>query len=211
MYTLDAQEARKADQAGGMINEIGKYVGVFTQAEDIKAKTGTRGVALTFQSNSGQKARLSLYTVKPDGEKIMGHQALMAIMTCLKLRSIKPVAGAVSQWDRDANAEVSRPAQVFPELTQKPIGVLLETEDYLKQNGDIGTRMVLKNVFQANTELTATEILDTKTQPAQLPILVASLRHRAIKNHKPRPAGHAPATAVGGGSGFDDMDDDIPF
>jgi hypothetical protein len=82
MYNLDPTAARKADQTGNRIDEIGKYVGTFTQAEDITAGTGTKGVALRFESN-GQTANLSLYTTKANGDQIMGYQALMAIMTCM--------------------------------------------------------------------------------------------------------------------------------
>ena len=76
--------------------------------------------------------------------------------------------------------------------------------------GDQRTRMVITGVFQANTELTASEILDKKTKPEQLGKLVARLRHRPLKgakqaNHDGPPPGH-PAH---GGGGFDE--DSIPF
>jgi biotin-(acetyl-CoA carboxylase) ligase len=208
MYQLDTQEARKADSTGGMISEIGKYIGTFTQAVDVTARTGTKGVALNFQSNAGQKARLSIYTMKTDGEKLMGYQALMAIMTCLKLRQIVDKEGVAMKWDNDSKSEVSVQAVIFPELCNKPIGVLLETEDYIKNDGGTGTRMVLRGIFQAETELTATEILDKKTKPEQLEKMVISLRHRPVKGAKPMPARqHAPAAAAG--ADFDDGD--IPF
>lgn len=211
MYALDANEARKADQTGNRINEIGKYVGTFTQAEDITAGTGTKGVALRFEA-SGQTANLSLYTIKSDGEKIMGFQALMAIMTCMGLRNIEPKPGTVKAWDNNTNTEITKQASTFPDLVGKPIGLLLETEDYPKNSGGTGTRMVIAGIFQAKTELTAGEILDRKTTPELLTKMVARLRHRPVKGSKPA-AGRtaAPASAGGGGSGFDDMDDDIPF
>jgi hypothetical protein len=207
MYALDANTARKADQTGNRITEIGKYVGTFTQAEDIAASTGTRGVALRFESN-GQQANLSLYTKKADGTELMGLQALMAIMTCLRLRNIKPQPGQVKHWDNDARKEVTKAGQVFPDLCGKPIGLLLETEDYTKTDGGTGTRMVIAGIFQADTELTATEILDQKTAPEQLEKMIARLKHRPVKGAK-QPASRQAAPA--GGSGFDDMDDDIPF
>lgn len=207
MYELDQNAARKADQTGSMIKELGKYIGRFTQAEDITAPKGTKGVAFRFEARDGRKAQLSLYTVMANGDKIMGYETLMAIMTCLSLRNIKPVPGTVTYWDNEARAEASRPGKVFHELCGKDIGLLLETEDYTKQDGNIGTRMVLKAAFQATTELTATEILDRKTQPEQLEKMVLSLRHRPIKSSKPT----RQATPAGGGSGLDDMDDDIPF
>jgi hypothetical protein len=205
MYNLDPIAARKADQGGNRIDSIGKYVGVLTQAVDITASTGTKGVALRFES-SGQTANLSLYTAKANGEHIMGYQALMAIMACMKVRSIEPRPGTFKRWDNDARKEVTVQGQVFSDLCNKPIGLLLETEDYAKRDGGIGTRMVLAGIFQADTELTASEILDRKTTPEQLAKMVARLRHRPVKGVR------TPATApAAAGPGFDDMDDDIPF
>jgi hypothetical protein len=207
MYALDTAEARKADQTGTSIREMGKYVGKFIQAEDITASTGTKGIALTFEAN-GQKARFSLYTKRSNGETIMGFQALMAIMACMGLRNITPQAGTITFWDNEAKADKTKPGTVFPELCAKPIGVLLETEDYINRNGETRTRMVFAGTFQAGTDLTASEILDRKTKPEQLEKMVAYLRHRPAK---PARGASAPAAARAAPSGFDDMDDDIPF
>lgn len=216
MYTLDVQAARHADTAGATIKEIGKYVGEFIQAKDVVTKKGGRGIEFIFKSQGGQKANLAIYTTGANGDRYQGYDALMAIMTCLQLRGIKPAPGKVTRYDFEAKKEVVEDGIVFPDL-HKPIGVLLETEDYEKKDGSIGTRMVLKNVFQPSTELTASEILDKKTQPELLAKMVEGLRHRPLKGARqpaPRqddgfggpPAGH-PAS-----SGFDEMDDgSIPF
>lgn len=210
MYALDTQEARKADTQGNQIKELGKYIGSITQAEDITAKSGTKGVTLNFTSNSGQKTRVSIYTVKADGTKLSGNSMINALMACLSLRDIAPKPGKVTHYDYDAKQDVVVDGSVFPELC-KPVGVLLETEDYLKNDGvNVGTRMVLRGVFQANTELTASEILDKKTKPEQIEKMVAFLRHRPLKDAKPQ-AERQHSQGGGGGSGFDDMDDDIPF
>lgn len=212
MYTLDPQAARKADITGGMITEIGKYVGTFTQAVDITASTGTKGIALAFQTTAGQKARLSLYTLKSDGEKLMGFQALSAIMTCLSLRQLSPKPGTYLKWNSETKTDDKVQGEVFPDLCNKPIGVLLETEDYPKGDGGTGTRMVLKGLFQANTELTASEILDKKTVPEQLPRMVQALRHRPVRGAAKHPAPQRQSAPANGGSGFDDFDsDEIPF
>lgn len=208
MYALDATEARKADSTGNTIREMGKYAGKFTQAEDITASTGTKGVALTFEAN-GQKTRFSLYTKRSNGETIMGFQALMAIMACLGLRNITPQQGTITFWDNDAKAEKTKQGTVFPELCNKPIGVLLETEDYLNKSGETRTRMVFAGAFQAATELTASEILDRKTKPEQLAKMVAHLRHRRpIKGEK---ASSAQAQSGGGSPMSLDDFDEIPF
>jgi hypothetical protein len=76
--------------------------------------------------------------------------------------------------------------------------------------------MVLKNVFQPGTELTASEILDKKTQPVVLAKMVEGLRHRPLKGARPTPqrtaetAGGPPAGHPAS-SGFDGMGDDIPW
>ena len=217
MYQLDVQAARHADTAGATIKEIGKYVGEFVQAKDVVTKKGGRGIEFIFKSQGGQKANLAIYTTGANGDRYQGYDALMAIMTCLQLRGIKPAPGKVTRYDFDTKKEVTEDGTVFPDL-HKPIGVLLETEDYEKKDLSIGTRMVLKNVFQPSTELTASEILDKKTRPELLAKMVEGLRHRPLKGARqpaPRqddgfggpPAGH-PAS-----SGFDGMDDgsDIPF
>ena len=191
-------------------------MGEFIQAKDVVTKKGGRGIEFIFKSQGGQKANLAIYTTGANGDRYQGYDALMAIMTCLQLRGIKPAPGKVTRYDFEAKKEVVEDGTVFPDL-HKPIGVLLEAEDYEKKDGSIGTRMVLKNVFQPGTELTASEILDKKTQPELLAKMVEGLRHRPLKGARqpaPRqddgfggpPAGH-PAS-----SGFDEMDDgSIPF
>jgi len=209
MYALDTTAARKADSLGGSIKEIGKYVGIFTQAEDIVSDSGTKGIALSFDAN-GQKTRISLYTIMSDGKKIMGYDMVMAIMTCLRVKNMNPVPGRVKSWSYETNSEVEKQGNVFPELCNKQIGLLLETEDYLSKKQEVKTRMVLKGVFEASTELTASEILDKKTLPEQLPKMVALLRHRPLKGTKV-PAKSYATTDNEPPSNFDDMGDDIPF
>lgn len=219
MYSLDTQAARQADTAGATIKEIGKYIGEFVQAQDIKTKKGGRGVSFIFKSQAGQKANIAIYTTGANGDRYQGYDALMAIMTCMQLRSIKPAPGKVTRYDFDSKKEVVEDGTVFPEL-HKTIGVLLETEDYEKQDGSVGTRMVLKNVFQPSTELTASEILDKKTQPGMLAKMVEGLRHRPLKGRANAQAPQHQDDGFGGppaghpaSSGFDGMDDgsDIPF
>lgn len=206
MYALDVLEARKADTQGNQIKELGKYIGTITQAENITAKTGTRGIALSFTSNSGQKTKVSIYTLKADGTKIGGFSMLSALMTCLQVKNIAPKPGKVTRYDFESKAEVIEDGSVFTELC-KPVGLLLETEDFQKQDGSTGTRMVLRGVFQATTELTASEILDRKTVPEALPKMVAALRHHPLNAAKAAPS----RKHESGAGGFSDMDDDIPF
>lgn len=210
MYSLDTNEARKADTQGNQIKEIGKYVGAITQAEDITAKTGTKGIALSFTASSGQKTKLSIYTMKPNGEKIGGFAMLNAMMTCMKLRTISPKTGTVTAYDYDTKKEVQKEGNIFPDLC-KPIGLLLETEDFAKQDGSTGTRMLLRGVFQPDTELTASEILDRKTVPEALPKMVAALRHHPLKAVRPTATRHHGGAMPDDQFFGEDEDSSIPF
>lgn len=210
-YELDTQQARKADQRGAFINDTGKYVGKIIRAEEITTDKGTKGIDFAFKAEGGQQARFALYTEKGDGSRIsIGHAFVMALMTCLKVRSINATKMMVKKWDDQAKAEVDAHAMCFADLMNKDIGVLLESEEYAKNNGDTGKRMVLAGVFQAGTELTASEVLDKKTTPEQLPKMVAMLRDRPLKAS--RPAGRSGTSQPrASGTSFDDMDDDVTF
>lgn len=205
-----AQAARKADAGGGSIKEMGKYVGAFAQAKNVTTKKGGRGIEFIFKADNGQVAKFAIYTQSATGEQYQGYEALMAIMACMGLRGIKPVDGVALKYDYDLKKDVEEEASIFPELC-KPIGVLLETEDYEKQNGNVATRMVLKNVFRAADELTASEILDRKTHPEQLARMVEALRHRPLKSTPaPQYQEQPTRTAPMPDPAFDDGDD-IPF
>lgn len=205
-----AQAARKADAGGGAIKEMGKYVGAFTQAKNVTTKKGGRGIEFIFKADNGQTAKFAIYTQSATGEQYQGYEALMAIMACMGLRSIKPVDGIALKYDFDQRKDVEEEASIFPDLC-KPMGVLLETEDYEKQNGNVATRMVLKNVFRAADELTASEILDRKTQPLQLVRMIEGLRHRPVKNAPAQLYQEQPTrTAPTPDPSFDDGGD-IPF
>lgn len=213
MYTLDMDNARKADQRGGSINETGKYVGRFTRAEDIATDKGTKGVDFSFVADDGRRCRFALYTIKADGSRIgIGHGYLMALMTCLKLRELKPQPMMVKKWDNEANAEVDTRAPCFADLMNKPVGLLLEAEEYEKRDGGIGTRMVLAGVFDAATELTASEILDRRVKPEQLAKIIATLRDRPLKPaRKPSAAGHRPRADAWDAGSAGDMGPECPF
>ena len=208
MYQLDTNQARAADHRGGFITETGKYIGTFLRAEQITSQGGTKGIDFTFKAGDGRSCRFALYTDKADGSQIkIGRNFVMALLTCLKLREITAAATKVKKWDADANAEIEVSAPCFAALMNKPIGVLLEAEEYEKRDGAIGKRMVLAGVFQADTELTAGEILDRKAVPAQLGKIVDTLRDRPLRVGK-RPS-QSPSSPAG--TSFDDMDSDIPF
>lgn len=209
-YSLDAKQARSAEYTGSRIDETGKYIGKFTRAEDIKAKTGAVGVEFDFEANDGRKCRLSLYTKNKDGAAIFGGNMLMAIMTCMKVKDIQSAPATVKKYVFETKKEETITAPVYAALHNKPIGLLLQAEEYEKTDGSgSGWKMNIAGSFDASTELTASEILDKIVKPEKLAKMVAVLRDKLLKGGKPKLA--QTVGAPNGKDPFDDMDDDIPF
>lgn len=206
-YTLDAAAAKKADVVFSKIEEKGKYLGTFTRAEAITAKSGAKGVEFSFKSDAGASADyLTIYTHKSDGTTISGYNLLMAIMTCLRVRNLKPEAGEVEKYDSGSGQRAKVQAMLFKELMGKPIGLLLNMEEYEKAKGGTAWKPAIVAPFDKD-EFTASEILSQAKQPETLGKMVQGLRDRPLKN-KPASTGGQPAAAD---NGFSDMGDDIPW
>lgn len=212
MYTLNTEAAKKADVIGAYISETGKYVGTFVRAEKlVSAKAGTDGIGFTFKDDTGRECRFDVWTQKQNGEALSGLNQINAMMACLMRRALTESTQTVKKWDN--GAEVTMPAPCFAELMNTKIGLLLRSEEYEKmkdgqKTGERGWRMGLFAVFQADTELMASEVLARKTQPEQLAKVVGMLADKPLK------AGPARAASSGGRGASDvpaHFDDDVPF
>lgn len=160
-YNLDTEAAKQADSGSGRITETGQYTGKFTVAKKVLSKKGTQGIEFSFLADSGQSADyLSMWTVNHAGEHIYGFKQLMALMTCLKVRGIDSSTGTVEEYDRDSQSMVKKQAEVYTALMNKPIGVLLQMEEYEKKDGTVGTKAAFAGFFDAETQQVATEILE---------------------------------------------------
>lgn len=211
MYNLDTSAANKADQTGKFIKETGKYIGKFTKAEDLTAKSGTKGIGFTFESNDGQEVSFSVYTIKSDGDKLSGFNTLNAVMACMKLRSIaNPVVSTATKYDFTEKKDVQYQAPLFLDLMNKQIGVIFQSCEYEKQtegvnNGTYAWKIELQGAFEAATELTASEILSGKTKPELLANMISRLVDRPLKNK-----GNQATSGQSQARTLADMDD-IPF
>lgn len=211
---LDTGSAKAADSISSVIRESGKYIGTITRAEKLVSKGGTKGLGLSFKASDGSTAEyLDIYFEKHDGEALAGAKAVNAILACLKLREAKEGRIRFERWNRDERRREPVEANGYPDLMGKRIGLLLQKEVSTHQTTRVDVeRMVVFGVFSADTELTASEILEGRTNPERLAKMVEALAARPIRDsrekgrgNQARPANTAPST------GFDDMDDDIPF
>lgn len=207
MYALNTEAAKAADSTGNRISERGKYTGRFTRAQHIESeKTGTKGIDFDFEASNGQKARFSIYTVKSDGTQIYGYKQLMAIMTVLKLRNLAaPQLLRATVYDFDAGQEVERDVHQFAELLDKPIGLLFSMEEYKEGKW----RPNLAGIFDAETELVASEILERKTQPLTLPKMVERLRDKPLQGQAS--TNYSNGNRAAQEAAWDDDPSEIPF
>ncbi len=207
-YTRDDQLATQAEgPSGTRIEASGAYTGRLTLAKERTAKTGTKGLEFTFESDQGQQARfLSLWVTRANGDKIeYGYGLLSALMTCLDLKSIESTPATLDEWHADTGQWLPTQVEVFESLMHKPIGLLLQREERTWE-GRTQVSMRIVEFFDPRDRRTAAEILAGTRDAQALDRLSANLREAVVRPYTP-PAGSAPSSA-----GFADLaDDDIPF
>lgn len=197
MYSYDAQAAHDADNNSGprYISETGAYTGKIVKAIAKKTSKGGDQVTIAFESDQGQKSDyLTLQTQSQSGEKYFGYGILMSILRCAGVRAV------TLKKLNDKESEL-------PELSGKPVGLVLQATEYQKTDGSIAEKMEPVAAFQASTRKMSVE-LDENKPAAQLEKLLANLPPlRKLKNVKSAPQSYDNGPAPT--SGF--QDDDIPF
>ena len=216
MLTFDAKEAARADQIASSITEPGKYIGTITRAEKLNSTKGTQGLGLSFKADDGSTADyLDLYTVNAHGETLPSMKVVQAMMGCLQMRSAQEGPIKCSKWNKDARQREEVTVPGYPEMMGKRIGLLLQKTLETDQNGADRERIQIFGVFQADTELTVSEILARKTTPETLPKMIQYLEAHPVRDNRknkgaaPQQSYQTPAQQNGGG--FADFSDDVPF
>lgn len=201
-YALNAQDARAAE-GSPRITDTGAYTGTFTKALAVKSNAGTVGIEFEFEDSTTKATAdfLTVYTHKADGTPVFGNKVISALMTCLKIREFSDAVGTVDIWDSAQKKKVPQQAQVYPDLMNRPIGVVLQAEEYFTSSGEPRMRMVLAGFFEASTRLMATEILDKKATPQQLDRMLSGLPQVRRTRQQPVQQAAAPDTSAS----------DIPF
>lgn len=223
MYTIDATAAREAENFSSYLAETGKYKGKFIRAEKlVSTNKGTHGVGFTFESDSKQTTRFDIWTMNAQGEHLMGFKTINAIMACMKIKNVAEVKGEVDRYDYETKQTHKVQAEVFPELVNRPIGLVLQKNEYEKmregrKTGETGWRLELTAPFEAATEFTAAEIMDRATQPKKLASIMSSIADRPLKNRPAAQANHPsndysePPAGHPANGGFSSPDEDIPY
>lgn len=217
-YNLDANKARQSESGGKFIKDAGKYVGQFTRAEKIVSKGGAMGIEFDFTDGS-KSCTVTIWTHGKDGSELFGLNAISALMTVMRLKTMSETAQMVKKYDYTAKAVKESQCMVYADLMNKPVGVVIQMEQYLNGTGELRVKPAFFCFFDAKSELIATEILDRVVAPKELEQKVAyvmdypekelSKKDKAKLTERAREMHYTPqqAPAISG----DSFDDDIPF
>jgi hypothetical protein len=225
-YTRDDQLAVQPEtNVGSRIETSGAYVGHFTLAKERTAKTGTKGIEFNFEAEDGRIARyLTLWLTRANGEKIeYPYSLLSALMACLNVKNVETTSSMVDEWSAAASMMMPTEAQIFPELMNKPIGVLLQREERLWE-GKTFVSMKIAQFYDPSDRSTPAEIMSGSRAGQALDKLVGNLRESVVRTDAPSadtypgsvvstPAAATTPAAAGASTGaFADIsDDDVPF
>lgn len=210
-YQLNVEAAKQADIINSRIDTRGKYLGMLTRAEPIKSKKGSQGVDMSFKADTGATADyLTIWTHNADGKQLQGFNALMAIMTCMRVKSLKAEVGEIEKYDQDQQKRVNVSTPIFKELMNKPFGLVLHMEEYEKTAGGTAWKPAISGVFDKD-EFTASEILNKSKEPGTLNKMLDALRDRPLKAGGQANKQSAPSSIAPDSGPFSDMADDIPF
>lgn len=187
-YTYDESAAGHADDFVNRIDQSAAFVGQFKRAEALKsARTGTEGIRFEFDAPGEGGCRFDIYTVKQDGTKLKGFNQVMAMMTCMGIRSgLETSPGKVQKYIDGEMQEVD--GEVFTQLLGKDIGLVLQREDYTNETSHKDSyRMNLSGVFHAKSRLMASEIREHKTEPLKLARALRGLKNIDSRVHASEP------------------------
>lgn len=210
-YTLNTEAAKQADNMFSKIEEKGAYLGIFTRAEKVTSKKGSKGVDFSFKADTGATADyLTIWTHNGEGKQLQGFNALQAIMTCLKVRELSSVVGEVEKYDNELKQRVKVDVPLFRELMNKPVGLLLHMEQYEKTAGGTAWKPAISAPYAVDG-FTASEILNKAKEATTMEKMLSALRDRPLKTQTAPTSDHG-YERTPSNDGFDPLGgDDIPF
>lgn len=146
VFQYNQQQAVDGSAGGGQyITESCVVRGFIEQAKWVTARSGSLGLELTFESETGQKANyLTIYYQKADGSvNSVGRDQIQALM-------------GVTQAQQLTQAQKGSD-MIAPELTNKPVQLALERENRIKSDGNEGFGFQIKCFMSAKTGQTVAE------------------------------------------------------
>lgn len=188
-YEYDDDAAGHADDFANRLDATGMYIGKFTKAESLVTSKGSKGIRFEVEVPGAGKASFSLYTEKEDGSRIFGFNMVQGMMYLFGLKTLKAVPGKVQQYDEDLGKSVEVDGEVYPDLLNKNIGIVLQKELTSRKDGKDSYRMNLALLFHPDSKFTVSELKDRKAHPEKLEKLLKGLKDKDSREKRaPEPA-----------------------
>ncbi|MBF7687042.1 hypothetical protein [Acinetobacter rathckeae] len=192
-FNFNQDAAKKAD-GGGRIDQTGKYAGKISHVEFVTSNSGkkTQGLEFHFIADNDATTSFTIWTHQADGTPIFGFDKVNALLACAQIQTLTPTNRTLEKYSYDAGGKVKQPCTVAPELDNKPIGLLLQRENYQNQNGEWRYQMNFYAAFQYGTDFMAAEILDRAIKPLALEkvlnrlINVGDATRKSNNNNRPQ-------------------------
>lgn len=205
-YDYDPEAAGHADDNANRIDASGPFVGKFTYAESVtSSQKETEGIRLGFDDGHGGQCELTLWTHAKDGTPSYGYNFVQAMMTVWGLKGLKAVKGKVYVWDEENNKRrgLEQDGEVYPDLLNKPIGLMLQKVLKTSTKGKNFFDMDIWGVFHPVSKLTATEIREKKVKPEKYAKMCSSIKDKDTRKKTEGAAGGEPAQpSLGAEGGF---------
>ena len=200
-YDYDENAGAHADDVANRIDQCGAYIGEFTVVNAMESSKGTQGIHFEFTSPGGGTASFDCWTEKTDDDgnpkTLFGLNQVQAMMSILGVRGLKSEPGEVEEWVDGKRVKVE--GDRFPALEKKKIGLVLQRENYSKQDNSDGFRMNLFGVFHAESRLTASEIKERKVAPEKLEKMLRGLKTKDSRVARIAEPAQPPMGAAAGG------------
>lgn len=219
MFKLNRDQAAQFDNRGSFINEAGKYVGAFTRVEWIdNPKNGSTGLGITFVSNEKQEANFYINLSYQHGTgNESGNKLVNAMLACFRLEESGGVAQTkVQKYNADTKKTEESLVPCFIHLMNKPIGLIIQMK-FEKDSTSEHPKPTIYSVFEASTELLASEIVKGISKPEKLAKVVEYIASKPLVDSRkagaipPPPTKQTSYADASGAMAPDNFESDIPF
>lgn len=206
-YQLDPKAAIDASKGSNRISRSGLYPGTLTAAWGGTNKNNNEFVGFVFKGDGGEQLQQDLYTFDATGQPLRGFGVVQALMTCVRVRTLKATRGQVTRYDFELRDEVTIMDDIYADLMGKRVGLIVQmVED--EYQGKVTQKPDVRGWYCLDTRMVAAEILNKATEARTLDGIRSWLEANPVYRKKPRAPASQPARAAAS-AGFDD--DSIPF
>ena len=223
LFTFNEDEALAGSSVGGgFIKESGAHTGSFSEVYEVTSQGGAKGIYLSFLSDTGAQANITLYTVdksggemKFNGDKIQSLLGLIGFKKGQPLRQKQNTTVKQKDWDNGGMKDVR--VISYPEIENKHIGVFFEARENT-YNGKTSIRPEIIIFYDAESKQTYAEKakgLDASTLAGLIERMPSVVAAKVTETPPPIPQQNRtteppefPSTPP---DVSDDFDDDIPF